>query len=221
MVKAWDAYILTGMYIIGSATFISGATLFHPKLVSRPNCYEAGVSMFITGSAFFLIASIYEWCSNLKAQITSNDKTQPSEEKEELLRNPDEPQRNNFMKYVLNVFLTRGTLSVLINLFFLVGSVMYWPTINQGIVGNWLYRVGSTLTSLSNIYALIRCLIPPYKSTKSVVMVAIFHILFALGGLEFFAGGFCFLFHKDEVGSILWAVGSFFFLLGSCELLIM
>ncbi|KAL0479975.1 hypothetical protein AKO1_007345 [Acrasis kona] len=119
------------------------------------------------------------------------------------------------------VSMTRSTISVFNGILFIVGSVAYWPTFNQLLLGNWTYRIASTMTCLSNLWAIYRTFYPSHNPPRVILLTRLFHIQFLIGGLGYFIGGFLFLFKYQIHGAIFWIIGSTFFITGSLQLLIM
>lgn len=118
------------------------------------------------------------------------------------------------------VAMTRSTISVVNGILFTLGSVVYWPGYgHSGIVaGNWLYRMGSSMTMISSTWALVRLFGRTHYSPKVLYMLRAYSAQMFLGGLCYFIGGIYFIHHVGDVGAVLWIVGSTFFITSSAML---
>ncbi|PRP79962.1 hypothetical protein PROFUN_05938 [Planoprotostelium fungivorum] len=174
------AFTLATSYVIGSVAFIGGSILFHPHFSVDDTLFKLGVSLFIVGSVLFLLPALYEWHANflglLSYHATPNynpvsDYDLPSDY---ILRNH-------------GVNITRSTISVLNGILFTIGSIAYWPTFERvGVVtGNWLFRMGSSFTLLSCIWAFSRTFSQSHHTRGMRQLLRIFFFQFILGAIGF------------------------------------
>jgi len=121
------------------------------------------------------------------------------------------------------VSLTRSTVSIINGVLFVGGSVAFWPDFgsNGVILGNWFFRMGSSFTLLSLIWAFYRSFKPSNQTRKEILSLKIFYIQYMLGAIGFLVGGAYFLIEDGTIGAIGWMVGSVFFWTGSLTLLVM
>lgn len=202
-------------YLVGSIMFIVASLFFHPALSTIDVIYKTGVILFIVGSVLFLLPAMHDWvtcyhhlCNFPRAALLSFNAPQDAAEIER--KAIAEIER-------VAIAITRSSAAVLNGVLFVVGSVAYWPDFGRPgiIVGNWLFRMGTSMGLLSTCWALRRTftqalLQPNTRRFRWLLIAALF------GSLGFLMGGACFLAGESEPGAIAWAVGSVFYLVSSC-----
>eukprot|EP01111_Echinosteliopsis_oligospora_P018516 TRINITY_DN8544_c0_g1_i1.p1 TRINITY_DN8544_c0_g1~~TRINITY_DN8544_c0_g1_i1.p1 ORF type:complete len:244 (+),score=30.70 TRINITY_DN8544_c0_g1_i1:71-802(+) len=240
--KTCSSLMLAWSYIIGSVFFLGGSVLFHPFFSTNNLLYKIGVAQFIAGSALFLIPAVYEWTVNYAAllayettpkppfpsspppprEMSDDDGSASPRELASLLKEHAGLHENYHLEKHA-VAMTRSSVSVLNGVLFVVGSLAYWPDFGRsGIVtGNWLFRMGSSFTLISCCWAFARCFKPSPNTKKTTRLLQLFYMQYIIGAIGFLTGGFFFLFGWVEVGAIIWACGSVFFISGSLMLLVM
>jgi len=206
------AALLNGLsYLIGSAMFIAASIFFHPELAKTLWVYQLGVVLFIVGSLLYLLPAMQDWvglyrrlCSFHKVEILSYSTTKDS----------DDLAAKEVEKIAVSI--SRSSAAILNGVLFVVGSVAYWPDFGHSgiVVGNWLFRMGTSMGLLSTCWALKRTF-HPNNNVAGVVTLRWLLLNAIFGSIGFLLGGAYFLAGKGEPGAIAWATGSLFFLFSS------
>eukprot|EP01116_Phalansterium_solitarium_P000876 TRINITY_DN10719_c0_g1_i1.p1 TRINITY_DN10719_c0_g1~~TRINITY_DN10719_c0_g1_i1.p1 ORF type:complete len:242 (-),score=52.33 TRINITY_DN10719_c0_g1_i1:85-810(-) len=218
-------------YLVGSALYVYGSVVFHPAFSSRLEYYLSGVWCFIAGSVLYVLPAAHSIFGVVLAgpapDPTERDRLVPDLCDEAPVASRDganycpdgsgrsRPAPGRFRSVICGRAFVSSMLTLLGGLCFLFGSVGFLPEYGArgALAGNWLFRCGSTTYTFNNCWALV-ALLRTGDGRRKGLDIAV--ILLNLGGsTTFFAGGLCFLFKHPVPGSILWAIGSTFFAVGS------
>ena len=218
LVRKIKPFFLTSAYIAGSLAFLTGSILFHPYFYPIGPCYLIGVIAFIVGSTLFCGGSIEELRGLFKGLKTADSINMESN----YLINSDKKLvvSSTPMLESTAVSFIRTTISFMNGILFIVGSVAFLPTFmpKGPLIGNWIFRIGSSCALASGIWKLLR-LFRQESKTSNIIIFRLLVISNSTGSALYVIGGFYFMLGFVAIGSYIWSAGSVAFIIGSTLLL--
>lgn len=181
------------VYIIGGLTFSVGSYQYFPSVSN----FVLGAWLFTIGSLGFAIADFNEWWKNNRVGCFYYEDYEESFER---------TSTNNFVsadslqgkfqraEVGLNFFLslTGSTL-------YLIGSVLFIPSLNTLLAGTYIFIIGSAVIFTAQTWKIYRCMYSYKDKSYQVVNLsedtpgAIVNVAAGLGGLCYLVGSVIFL----------------------------
>lgn len=177
-------------YLIGGTTFLFGSLCYFTGGNTLAGDYEAGGWLFTIGSVGFLFADIFEW--NKNNRVGCLDSKQERVEWEHL--NSGYLSRKSLLGLCGLTGLQRAenginfAYSALGSLLYLIGSIMFIPSLDSLALGTWIFIIGSAIIFTSQMWKLYR-----YESFADDVPGVNVDLWAGLGGLAYAVGSVQFL----------------------------
>lgn len=182
-------------YITGGVTFALGSLMYFPSISN----YVAGGWLFTIGSFGFFCADSLEWWTNNRVGCFHYAKYENSYEKSV---GPFLPPKDTFNgKYQRAVNGINFFCSLIGSTLYLIGSILFIPSLDTIVLGTWVFIFGSLVIFLAQSWKFYRAGIYDEDSPSSTIF-KFNNLLHDLPGVIVDVtaglGGFCYL-----IGSIL------------------
>lgn len=209
-------------YLLGGSTFLVGSLQYFPSY----NNLVLGGWLFTIGSAGFLFADAFEWWTNNRVGCFAYKDFEASYESSVGERFGDKTTCWGRWKRAENGvnFFSSMTGSLL----YLIGSILFIPSLNQIVEGTYIFIYGSAFIFLSQSWKVYRA--ATYNESPRDVTFRVSNLChdwpgffvdaFAgIGGLAYFIGSFLFLPQYDLTDEDTINAATWFTVGGACFLL--
>lgn len=153
--KLWWRILHCTAYVFGGVTFLIGSICYLPSTSN----YILGGWLFTWGSLAFLFADLFEWYTNNRVGCCNYGIDLKIIEEYELINKSkiDDVDGKNFFLSAIGSFL------------YLIGSILFIPSLNAMTLGTQIFIIGSTVIAISQAWKLSRY--PDYTTDLPAIHV--------------------------------------------------
>jgi hypothetical protein len=200
------------MGFLSSLLYLVGCVLLVPAgfYLGQSEHYQLSIILYIIACSSLTIAAFVDIVPAMRRVKTDAE----GKDAEMLVIDHEEENGKWLNNLVICIFYVLG------GIFFLLGSVLYYPTIAENTLGTWIFRTGSICYTIGSFLSLHNIWNPYFKGKENVkitcttIMFTLTLVFYIIGSSLYIAGGI--LSQLDKSGVVdTWIAGAFFFSAGA------